>query len=148
MRNLAFLLVCLMGLNACLEYTPPIRSGMVVYDSAHSAPLAAPEIGPASQSRVLSDGQLHELDQWLRSHRSSWGFLVDAPPHPSISVALVHDDGTRSELDIILRWYTGKPAQLLVLTRRDRNGKFMDGASRQLSNEDISGLEGLLAVRQ
>lgn len=148
MRNLVFLLVCLIGLSACLEHTPPIRSGTVVYDSVHSGPLAAPKIGPASQSRVLSAGQLHALDQWLHSHRSSWGFLVDTSPRSSVKVALVHDDGTRSDLDIILKWYTGKPVQLLVLTRRDRNGKFVGAASRQLSNEDISDLEGLLAVRQ
>jgi hypothetical protein len=47
MRNLVFLLLCLIGLSACLEDTPPIRFGMIVYDSVHSAPLSAPDIGPA-----------------------------------------------------------------------------------------------------
>lgn len=145
MRNFVLLLLCLMGLTACLQDAPPIRSGTVVYDSLHSVPLVTPEISPAMQSRVLTAAQLHALDQWLHSHRSSWAFLSYASPRPSISVALIHDDGTRSDLGIILKGYTGKPTPFLVLTRRDHNGLFVDAASRQLSNEDISDLERLLS---
>jgi hypothetical protein len=146
MRNLVFFLLCLIGLSACIEDMPPIRSGTVVYDDIHSAPLNMKETAPTAQSRMLSDDQLHALDQWLHAHRSSWEMLAYAPPRPSISVALVHTDGTRSDLNIILKSYNGTPSQLLVLTRRDRDGKFVDAASRQLSNEELSGVEGLLAV--
>jgi hypothetical protein len=147
MRNLAFLLVCLIGLGGCLEDAPPIRSGTVAYDSVHSATFAAPGVGPTLQSRALSASQLQALDQWLHSHRLGWGLLFASPPRPSISVAVVHDDGTKSELGIILKWYTAaKPVQLLVLRRRDHNEKVLDVAIRYLSNEEIADLEGILAV--
>jgi hypothetical protein len=126
---------------------PPIRSGTVVYDSVHPAPSTAAETGPGPASRELSDGQVHALDQWLHAHRSNWDMLVYAPPRASISVALVLADETRSDLNLTLASYAGKGAPLLVLTRRDRDGKFMDVASRQLSNDDVAALEGLLAVR-
>lgn len=83
----------------------------------------------------------------LYSHQSGWGFLANAPPRPSINVMLIHDDGTRSDLDIILRWYTGKPVQVLVLTRRDRNGNLVDAGSRQLSDDDIVDPDRLLTLR-
>jgi hypothetical protein len=146
MRNLVFFLLCLIGLSGCIEDMPPIRSGVLVYDGVHSAPLNATKTGPAVESRALSDGQLHALDQWVHSHRSSWVMLAYAPPSPSISAALIHVDGTRSDLDIILKSYTGTPSQSLVLTRRDSSGKFVDAASRQLSNEEVSDIEGIFAV--
>jgi hypothetical protein len=146
MRNLVFFLLCLVGLSACIDDMPPVRSGAIIYDGVHAAPRNAMETGPAAASRALSDDQLHALDQWLHSHRANWVMLAYAPPRPSISIALIHTDGTRSNLDIILKSYTGAPSQLLVLTRRDSNGKFLDAASRQLSNEEVSDVEGLLAA--
>lgn len=150
MRNLALLLVCLISLGGCLEDAPPpIRYGTVAYDSVHSATFVAPEVGPTLQSRVLSASQLQALDQWLHSHRLGWGLLFASPPRPSISVAVVHDDGTRSELDIILKWYTAaKPVKLMALRRRDRTGKVLDVGIRNLSNEEIADLKGILAVRE
>ena len=146
MRNLVFFLLCAIGLSACIDDMPPIRSGAVVYDDVHTAPIDAKATGPAAEPRALSDGQLHALDQWLHAHRASWDMLTYAPPRPSTSVALIHTDGTRSDLNIILKTYGGAPSQLLVLTRRDRDGKFIDAASRQLSNEELSDVERLLAV--
>lgn len=148
MRKLIFSLSCLIALSACIEDTPPINAAMVVDDSAFSAPFIAKEPGQLPPSRALSPDQIGVLGQWLHAHRSGWDFLAGSPPRPSIEVILVHDDGTRSRLDIITNWYGATSARLLVLWREDQNGKVLDAAIRKLSSEELATLERLLAAKQ
>jgi hypothetical protein len=148
MRNLIFLLMCLTGLSGCYVQTPPIRSATVVYDNVYSALSPLIETDGARQSSTLSASQIYALDQWLYSHQLNWSLLVSSPPRPSISITLFHDNGTRSALDFILRWYGGKPVKLLVLWRQDDTGKSLGGVIRQLSNEDLSLLEHFLLSKR
>lgn len=149
MRNIVLLLICLFGLLACVEDMPPIASGTAVYDTDRSSPSSAvTENGQAKQAVVLSAGQIQKLDQWLHSHRSGWTFLAGPPPRASIRISLVHNDGTRSDLDIILISYTGQPARQLVLTRQDHGGGILDKAARTLSNEEVAEFQGLIASGQ
>jgi len=148
MKNTLCLLVCLLGLSACTKNIPPINSAMVMYDYTRSPPSTVTEGGQVLPSRTLPVDQLQTLNKWFRFHRSDWGILSGPLPRSSIEVALVHEDGSQSDLSIILHWYGGEPARLLILRLKDRDGKSKDIATRTLTDDDISSLGRLLTTKQ
>ena len=73
--------------------------------------------------------------------------LFAPPPGSSIGVALVHEDGSQSELGIILHWYDGAPARRLILTQKDHDGKIVEIVTQKISDEEISYLVSLLTSK-
>jgi hypothetical protein len=134
MRNSIFLLLCLLTLSACVEHIAPISAGKIVDSNFFTQQSEVDQNAHPQISWDLSTVQIHELTLWLGSHRSNWFPVFTTLPPPYFSLFLRHEDGTRSQLEIML--LKGN-LQAVSLIRLDKKGKVVSRKARRLSREDI-----------
>ena len=62
MKNILCLLLCVIGLNACVKDISPLSSGIVIYDYTQAHPSNITEVEQVLPSRILSADQLQALN--------------------------------------------------------------------------------------
>lgn len=122
MRNVsrftAILFLCL-AVAGCYETLPPIQSANITHWQGAR---------PQGSAQQLTPEQVANLSAWLQRHRWGWQPVI-ATYAPSITIYVVHSDGTKNAANLM--------QEILVVGQRQRS----------ISEAEYQELHSIIAIR-